>query len=221
MQPQKLPQAFCFGVWVCCLCSSVGFCLIVHLNYLSLFHSLITFSPCLSFSRLPPSLSLILAICPATAAPFITVLPDCIPLIPTCFLWLEEQWALLATKHHLGVLPVYAICVPSCPHCAGFQFLKFSWAFYKKLHLSWHLTRFGGDFSTASRSYSHCAVRWIFLLCSLVTVPFSMIESPLCCSQIEWAYGYNIGSCVCNMLFLSFENTAARQQCLEATRLKI
>lgn len=46
--------------------------------------------------------SLFLAFCPATAAPSINVLPDCIPLIPTCFLWLEEQWALLAAKLHLG-----------------------------------------------------------------------------------------------------------------------
>lgn len=38
-----------------------------------------------------------------TAAPSITVLPDCILLIPIGFLWLEEEWALLATELHLGV----------------------------------------------------------------------------------------------------------------------
>lgn len=91
----------------------------VHLNFSHprLFHAVITFSLFLSFPWLPPFLSLFLAICPATAAPSITVLPDCIPLIPTGFLWLEQEWALLATKLHLGVIPVYAICVFSLLHC--------------------------------------------------------------------------------------------------------
>lgn len=84
---------------------NVGSCLIVHLNYSrpGLFHSL-SDSPKLFPDSLLFIFTLFLAFCPATAAPSINVLPDCIPLIPTCFLWLEEQWALLAAKLHLGVL---------------------------------------------------------------------------------------------------------------------
>lgn len=80
----------------------VGSRLIVHLNYsqpLSLAYFPHWHKP---FSCLAPSSSsfffskgekkkLFLAFCPATAAPSINVLPDCIPFIPTCFLWLEEH----------------------------------------------------------------------------------------------------------------------------------
>lgn len=97
--------AICFGIlsvsvrlWVH---PNVASWLILNFNYShpNQLHSL-SRSP----ELFPVSLhfSLFLAFCPATAAPSINVLPDCIPLIPTCFLWLEEQWALLAAKLHLG-----------------------------------------------------------------------------------------------------------------------
>lgn len=50
-------------------------------------------------------------------------------------------------KLHLGVLPMYAICVFSLLHCSGFQFLKPSWGFCLKLRLYECLvTRFWGWF---------------------------------------------------------------------------
>lgn len=83
-------SAFVLYTSVCSWLEACHCWLLPNCRHPSRIHSLITFSLPLSSLDSLLFFPFFLAICLATAAPSITVLLDCIPLIPAGFLWLEE-----------------------------------------------------------------------------------------------------------------------------------